>query len=372
MLVELPPDGPGPTLPVAFQPPQEPVANFVTGRVRSAVRGSVLGLLLGDALGATGGRPPTTGALRATSAGQLACFTVEGMIRASIRSSHRGICHAPSVVWHAYHRWATLQGIPAVRQWREENWPDGWLAGVPALAERRGSAPATVAALQGQRIGTVEKPAGTSLGAHALSRTLPAGSAAQFLTDPVQFALESAATTHAVEAADVSVVGAMLVSALIDDVPIREALPAVIARCDQGDRIPVRREVASSLTSALVAESRDLATLRSFAPDGRASSALAGAIYVVASFPDRDRTRDALVFAASAGDGGHVATTAGALLGATHGAETLPVDWMSRLELGWVGDVLAQDLITELTEGPSGSEYEPNPDALWRDRYPGW
>ncbi|MEU2063289.1 hypothetical protein [Streptomyces sp. NPDC013455] len=26
-------------------------------------------------------------------------------------------------------------------------WPDGWLAGVPALAERRGSAPATVAAL---------------------------------------------------------------------------------------------------------------------------------------------------------------------------------------------------------------------------------
>lgn len=167
-------------------------------------------------------------------------------------------------------------------------------------------------------------------------------------------------------------VGAMLVAALIDDVPIREALSAAIARCNQADRISVRREVASPLTSALVAESRDLATLRSFAPDGRASSALAGAIYVVASFPDRDRIRDALVFAASAGDGGHVATTAGALLGATHGAETLPVDWMSRLELGWVGDVLAQDLITELTEGPSGTEYEPNPDPLWRDRYPGW
>lgn len=156
MLVELQPDGPGPVLPAAFQPSQEPAVKVVTGRVRSAVRGSVLGLLLGDALGATGGKPAANGSPRATSAGQLACFTVEGTIRASIRSSHRGICHAPSVVWHAYHRWATVQGIPDVRQWGEEEWPDGWLADVPALAERRGSAPATVAAIQGQRMGTVD------------------------------------------------------------------------------------------------------------------------------------------------------------------------------------------------------------------------
>jgi hypothetical protein len=44
----------------------------------------------------------------------------------------------------------------------------GWLPEVPALAARRGSAPATVAALQGQTMGTVDKPVGVSVGALAL------------------------------------------------------------------------------------------------------------------------------------------------------------------------------------------------------------
>jgi hypothetical protein len=30
-----------------------------------------------------------------------------------MRAHHKGICHAPSVVWRAYCRWAALQGIEA-------------------------------------------------------------------------------------------------------------------------------------------------------------------------------------------------------------------------------------------------------------------
>lgn len=81
--------------------------------------------------------------------------------------------------------------------------------------------------------------------------------------------------------------------------------------------------------------------------------------------------RDALVFAASAGDGGHVATVAGALLGAAHGAACLPVDWLARLELVWAGDTLARDLVQQVEEGPSGSEYTAGPDSSWWERYPG-
>ena len=44
------------------------------------------------------------------------------------------------------------------------------------------------------------------------------------------------------------------------------------------------------------------------------------------------------------------------------GVFALPVDLVSRLELAWVADVLAQDLISEFVDSPSGSEYEPAAD----------
>jgi hypothetical protein len=57
----------------------------------AVARGVVLGLVLGGAIGATGGNVPDTGPLVATSGGQLACFTVEGLIRAHVRAMHHGI-----------------------------------------------------------------------------------------------------------------------------------------------------------------------------------------------------------------------------------------------------------------------------------------
>ncbi|MFG3601064.1 hypothetical protein [Micromonospora chersina] len=86
----------------------------------------------------------------------------------------------------------------------------------------------------------------------------------------------------------------------------------------------------------------------------------------------RYEVRDALTFAASAGTGGHAATVAGALLGAAHGPDALPVDWLSRLELVWVADILARDLVRQVTERPSGTEYTEGTDPRWWDRYPGW
>lgn len=96
--------------------------------------------MLGDAIGATGGTLPASGPLRATSAGQLACFTVDGLIRAHIGGMHRGLTHPPGMIWYAYNRWAVLQGIAGVKPAYGSNPPAGWLAEVPVLRERRGSA----------------------------------------------------------------------------------------------------------------------------------------------------------------------------------------------------------------------------------------
>lgn len=344
----------------------------------SRVRGLMLGLAVGDTLGRAGSKLPAEGSLRAGVSTQLACFTAEGTIRALVRGAEKGICHPPSVVWHAYCRWASLQGLEAKR-WEsgEEVWPDGWLAQVPVLAERRGSAPATVAALAKIEQGTVERPTTTSRGCHALTRTLPLAvlGAAQGPELAGTWAREIAALTHGDPAAHSAAAhAAVLAGYCLTGTQVQQALGEGLKALRAADRGPAARELGrldAALQEAVDhrANARRLAQL---APDATAPSALLGGVYVAASFPAREQVGDALRFAAGAPDGDSVACVAGALLGAAHGAEALPVDLVSCHELAWVLDTLARDLLAQLADAPGGSEYRGGWDEHWQGRYPGW
>ncbi|MEV5693291.1 ADP-ribosylglycohydrolase family protein [Micromonospora globbae] len=343
----------------------------VTAEQLATARGCVLGLMLGDAIGATGGKVPASGPLRATSAGQLACFTIEGIIRANIRGTHKGICHPPSVVRHAYARWAAMQGIPGIKRWKEEGWPDGWLAQVPVLTVRRGSAPATVSALQSQPNWGAEDSEWTSVGAHGLTRTLPAGLVEWWGPQPGRFAAEAASTTHGQEAADAAALGVTVIANLAKHQDVLKSAELAQRECQSLVRVMTGLPLSSAIHAGRD-HPRQAKVLAQLAPDARAASTLAGAVYVALSFPDRAQLRDALMFAASVPHGMHVAATAGAFLGAAHGVDALPVDLVSRMELVWVADVLVRDLLTEFVDGPSGSGYGDAADPHWWDRYPGW
>ncbi|MEV6055219.1 ADP-ribosylglycohydrolase family protein [Streptomyces sp. NPDC052107] len=362
----------------------------------SRVRGLLLGLAIGDTLGAARGKLPADSPLRAGVSTQLACFTAEGTIRALVRGAHKGICHPPSVVWHAYCRWAALQGIEVERmrqRWAggsiDTVWPDGWLAQVPALAQRRGSAPATVAALSKIEQGTVDKPTTTSRGCHALTRTLPAAvvGAAYGWGDSAEWIREFAALTHGDPAAQSATAhAAVLISHCLTshretqaDAPggksqVQQALRDGLHALPDADPRLTAPELERLTTALEQADNHpaNAARLAHLAPDATAPSALRGALYAAASFPDRAHVGAALRFAAAAPDGDSVAWVTGALLGAVHGVEALPVDLVSRHELAWVLDTLARDLITQLTESPSGDGYTRGWDPHWWDRYPGW
>lgn len=344
----------------------------------SRVRGLLLGLAIGDTLGRARGELPAEGPLRAGVSTQLACFTIEGTIRALVRGAHKGICHPPSVVWHAYCRWAALQGLEASR-WGsgDEAWPDGWLAQVPVLAERRGSAPATVAALAKGEQGTTEQPTTSSRGCHALTRTLPVAviGAAHGYEQAAQWAREIAALTHGdPQAHSAAAHAAVLVAHCLTGQDVRQALREGLRDLRDADRGEAGRALDGLDVALQVGYERGgVATrLARLAPDATAPSALLGGVYVAASFPERGQLADALRFAAGAPDGDSVACVAGALLGAVHGAEALPVDLVSRHELAWVLDTLARDMVAQLTDAPSGSAYSSGWDAHWWDRYPGW
>jgi ADP-ribosylglycohydrolase len=387
----------------------------------AAARGTLLGLVLGDAIGATAGLVPDSGVLQATSGGQLTCFTVDGLIRADVSGSLRHDGHAPTFVWHAYGRWAAMQGIipaeggasspapvagagagppsggsssvgssaggssaggpsaggPSSGRSSEDGgaatrkWPDGWLADVAVLKETRGAAPATLAALRGRSAepqeGLVTR---SSLGPRAVIRTLPAGLYAR-AGHAAHLAAEIAALTHRDEAVVAAAVGAMTVQLLSEGAALDHAVATAEEQASRLGQGPVPDAVAEAVSAGRVAP-RESAQLARFTADPSATSALAGGLYVAASYPEPDTVRDALLFAASAGDGGHVATVTGALLGAAHGPDALPVSWLSRLELVWVADTLARDLVRQLTESPAGSEYAEPTDPHWWNRYPGW
>ncbi|MFI9804974.1 ADP-ribosylglycohydrolase family protein [Streptomyces sp. NPDC052301] len=381
-------------------------------RTESRMRGMLLGLALGDTVGTTRGRLPTSGPLRAGVSTQLACFTTEGVIRAFVRGEHKGICHPPGVALHAYCRWAALQGIEVARMRRrwgshmsERAWPDGWLAKVPALAERRGSAPATVAALS--RVGDPHESTATpSRGSHALTRTLPVAFAG---LPGVRQAGEFAGLTHGDRAArSVAVLGTLLVHHCLTTPPpehvpgaagpadraVREAVEAAVAAVPDVVRRTMEESgpttpgggSADGIAAAAAEEQRWLregyryaveqpaqpALLARLAPDATAPSALLGGLYAAVSFPGRQQITAALEFAAGAPDGPAVACVTGALLGAVHGAEALPADRVSRHELAWILDTLARDMLAQIDDSPSGSEYVQGWDPYWWDRYPGW
>ncbi|MGY1640848.1 ADP-ribosylglycohydrolase family protein [Geodermatophilus sp. SYSU D00703] len=344
----------------------------------------MLGLVLGDGLAAVGGRVPTgPSPMRSTVAGQLACTTAEGLIRASVRYRSKGICHPPAVVWHALVRWAWGQGIDAEAAYEAWNhghtvWPDGFLSTIPVLRERRGSAPATVAALRqgGKKAGTT-----ASAGFHGLVRTLPVALSGGEPSRLHELAKDVAALTHGARdgwlpAAD----GTLFLASALRTGDVRgcteDGLRALSAVTPQH---PHAVGYEAAVAEGAHAARRGAAPTRIDA-SRTAPAALRDALYLITAFPRRDQVLDALLFAARHGTAG-TAATVGALLGACHGPDALPAELVSRLELAWVADVLAQDLVREFVDAPSEERPPPeagtiylddSPDAEWWVRYPGW
>lgn len=315
----------------------------------SRVRGLLLGLALGDSLATD--QQSERGSLRATVTTQLACFTAEGLIRMWVRGDHKGIGPTLGVVWNAYLRWAMIQGLDLGANVHEL---DGWLHEVPALAERRGRAPAIVSALTAGHGSQVVRAPATSRGHHALTRLLPAASA-PFLDDEHVRELATAAhgSATAIEAA---AVGIAAVRAALTASSMREVF-------EQIGRSPL-------LDGVLDADM----PLADLGRSHSARSALRGGVAIAVRCTDGSpaAVHSALRSARDARVPAAVGPVAGALLGALHGVEALPVDLVSRLELGWVVDTLARDLVSQDLDHPGGSGYTAAPDPHWWARYPGW
>ncbi len=354
-------------------------------------RGCLLGGAVGDALGApiefdslaqirarfgergvTGFVDGTWPCGTITDDTQMTLFTAEGLLRADVRGTLKGICHPPDCVGNAYCRWLHTQGEPFARtvighQWSEAEL-DGWLIGVPELFAARAPGNTCLQALRGERYGTVEEPVNDSKGCGGLMRAAPAGLMRERWGDGVDtFGLgtELAALTHGHPSGYLTAgCLALAVERLRRGDSLRVALDLVTER--------LRKEPQCDEVSTALASAREMAAEGGSAPERVerlgggwvAEEALAIAVYAVAA---TSSFVDAVLLAVNhSGDSDSTGAIAGNIAGTLYGVDAIPADWLAQLELRDVIERLATDL-----HRCSGGSPSWDPEDMW-DAYPGW
>jgi ADP-ribosylglycohydrolase len=364
---------------------------------RARVRGCLLGGAVGDALGfpvefmglaeirAKCGEDGVRQYLDGNGTGayglvsddtQMTLFTVEGLIRAGVRTD-RGLGFTVGVVHHAYDRWldTQLHSGPTGEH-------DGWLQGRSWLYARRAPGNTCLLALQDARGGKPRIPgysaqAGNrSKGCGGVMRSAPFGLLPRGSGGGPQvfdLAAEAAGYTHGHPTGKLaSGALALIISRLVagDELPAAvDAALAVLARHEHHE------ETAAALRAALAAAARKPSapeTVEELGGGWIAEEALAIGVYAALAYPRPEGFLDALSLAVThSGDSDSTGSICGNILGALHGETALPPELAFEVEGRGTILELADDFVWEFTT-PHRLHGDHGPFTRWTERYPGW
>ncbi len=299
---------------------------------------------------------------------QMTLFTAEGMIRAELRAIEKGICHAPSVVGHAYLRWLHTQGERSANPLFVPGNFDGWLVGVSDLHQRRAPGNTCLSALVGPEFGSVEQPLNDSKGCGGVMRAAPVGLSR--IDDPFEAGCEIAAVTHGHPSGYLSAGFLAFVVRLVT----HEGRPLAAAVEQANEQLRSRRdsrECVAAIAAAIEAADRlgrDPAaaavaeTIERLGQGWVAEEALAIALFCALAAHSYE---EGVLWAVNhGGDSDSTGAIAGNLLGAMHGVGAVPRNWIERLDLSAVIERVAVDMCNPL-EGDDEV-------AAMFERYPGW
>lgn len=346
------------------------------------IRGCLLAGAVGDALGAAvefmdwpsireefgeqGIRDlvPTYGKLGAiTDDTQMMLFTAEGLLRAWVRQSSRGLCHVPSVVHHALLRWYLTQGGKP----RVEVAQDGWLIGVKELWSRRAPGMTCMSAL-GASEAFGDPACNDSKGCGGVMRVAPHA----FFPDAFDLAAENARLTHAHPTG-------FQAAALFADILQRfdqqacSLKEAINQSLDENGKKPGMAETRDMVEYALRQSEAGIQP----SPEGIAGmgggwvaeEALGIGLWCALMASSLE---EGLCWAVNhSGDSDSTGLIAGNLLGIQLGAEAIPVRWLEPLELREVIDQVAYGI--EWVPRTYRGEYSPEAveDDVIFECYPG-
>lgn len=336
------------------------------------MRGCFLGAALGSALACrVEALPPAERAstIEALEGGEslpisgdavLFLYTAEGLLRALVRFSDRGICSPPDIVFRAYERGLERQGAISGAEWLGD---EGWLVEVAALHQPRRADPETVEVLTAR----AERREGGGDREHfqgpgALVRIAPVG---LFADDPFGLAREISEKTHRdVTAGLASAFFAQFISFLGEGMSIEESIAKgreCLEPIHTADWALMAIDRASKAAEGARFDGKIEEGASSLGTAESATEVLTIALYCLLVTGD---FREAMRLALShRGNIEAVAMLVGAALGAMQTASALPPEWVEGLELRAELETVAEDLHRAASEDLST--------RAWWDRYPG-
>jgi len=324
----------------------------------SHIRNKLLGCLLGGAVGDALGAPVeflsraeigerfgpagiqdyamAYGRLGAiTDDTQMTLFSAEGLLRAYVRGSLRGIVSITSVVSRAYLRWLWTQGFEP----RLENSPlhgNGWLWEMKELHSQRAPGQTCLSALLAMNEPTDRRANNNSKGAGGIMRVAPVSM--MFAGQPekaqqvFRLGMELAWLTHGHPSGFLSAASfAVILHALLCDEPIDVGIERACGYLSQADE---HQETLEALQRGVALASSGVGPDSAIEKIGEAwvgEEALGVAVYCALN---AENFRDGVLMAVNHdGDSDTTGSLVGQLLGAIHGQSAIPKRWLNSLEL---------------------------------------
>ena len=287
---------------------------------------------------------------------QMTLFTAEGLLRAHNRRLANGLGEPTALLHRAYLRWLETQrmGAPPPR-------PDGWLASVVAMYERRAPGQTCLGALRAGVRGSPDRPINNSKGCGGVMRVAPVG-----LTrwEPFELGCAAAAITHTHPLGYLAAGAfAVMIREIVDGKRLSRAAEAASRALRKAEGGQVLKDLLER--AMYIAEYGDPSPehLISLGEGWVAEEALAMGLYCAASVDNLD---DGIALAVlHGGDSDSTGAIAGNLLGAMYGVHAIPERWLRELELYEEIVRLAQDMYLHFHE----ADFETS-ETDWL-RYPG-
>lgn len=281
---------------------------------------------------------------------QMTLFTAEGLIRAHVRFTLKGICHPPSVVAYAYQRWLHTQGEQAHPNTLELG--KGWLLSQGELHHRRAPGATCLSALRDWTPGQ-EKACNDSKGCGTAMRSAPFG----FFEEPMVLAGECSDITHGhIEARTASMAFAHMVHEVLGTYDLAQACRSGAASIDSSTRTFALLEKAYDLANG------DVSPVQAIPQLGEgwvAEEALAIGAYCAIK-ADGDLLNGLRMAVNHSGDSDSTGSICGNLMGAAFGMKIVPEDWLEQLEVREVIDQVAVDMVdVQVSDAESFEERYP-------------
>ncbi|HKS13534.1 MAG TPA: ADP-ribosylglycohydrolase family protein [Pseudomonas sp.] len=267
---------------------------------------------------------------------QMMLFTAEGLLRAFVRGSSRGICHVPSVIHHALLRWLLTQDYAPKLDIKS----NGWLIANQALWSRRAPGNTCLQSLRAAK--NFGEPAqNDSKGCGAVMRVAPCA----FFGKAFEYASESGRLTHGHPSGYLAAgIFADILQRMVDQSDsLEHALTSSLARYGS---VTGMDEVRSALERVLFYFYEGYRPtperIASFGGGWVAEEALAIGVWC-ALFAES--LEQGVVMAVNHdGDSDSTGLIAGHLLGVQYGVAGIPRAWYEALELREVIERVAEDI----------------------------